>query len=80
MPMSAGGAGPVPGVALGSAQALREDHTGGGDRRAGVAGGVFGGDAVQLDGGRAEPAAVVAEQDGPGQATGDRGGRSGRSW
>ena len=44
------------------------------DRRAGVPGGGFRRDPVQSDGGRGEPAAVVAQQDWAAQASGDRGG------
>ena len=66
------GVGPVPGPALGGGQAHRRNLGCGGDRRSRVTGVVFRGDAVQADGGRGEPAAVVPQQDSAAEAGGER--------
>src|ERR1035438_996567 len=78
-PLSAGAGqvGPVPGAALGGWEAGGGNPAGCGDGCARFADGVFSGDAVQLHGGRGEPTAVIAEQDGSGEPGGDRCGLGG---
>jgi hypothetical protein len=69
-----GDVGVVPRSAFHAGQALRRQCTGGGQGRGGVAGGELGGDAVELDGGVAEAAAVITQRGGASEAGGDGGG------